>query len=351
MTHDQTDSADSAALRQALDRVDEPLYIVRDGEIDFVNRQLLELTGYERDELIGEVPTKLHHDEDLEERRRRLELLREDPDRTSVRWVCRLVSKRGAELPIQLEQSLVEQTAQAEEFVCRVQDIRQKAQQEQKLNILTRALRHNIRNQMNLVVGHATTLQEIDDPSYRTAAETIEAVGEQVINLANKARKAQEHLDIPAEEECQVDLVETAALVVQKFEIKHPRATVTTAFPERAVAFAPPSVEVALMELMENAAIHHESGAGPVRVVIEQDSETTAIHVDDECPPIPEAVIDTIERGEEQALRHNDGLGLWIARWIADTVNGDLRFGRREDGAGNRVRLRFKRLKSTNSEL
>lgn len=350
MTQDQTDPTDNAALQQALDQVNDALYIVSDGQIDVVNQQLLELTGYDRQELADKSPTKLHHDENLDERRRRLELLREDPTRESVRWFCRLVSKTGAELPIRLEQSLVAETGPTGGFVCRVQDIRQEAQQEQKLNILTRALRHNIRNQMNLVVGHATTLQESDDPSYRTAAKTIQNVGEQVINLANKARKAQEHLGVPSEKECQVELVGTASLVVEKFEIKQPRAAVTTEFPEHAHAFAPPSVEVALIEVMENAAIHHESGNGPVHLVIEQDSETAAIHVDDGCSPISDAVIDTIERGEEKALRHNDGLGLWIAQWIADIVNGDLQFGRRPDGAGNRVTLRFKSLQSTSQD-
>ena len=343
MTRDQSSSVDRAALLGALDQVQASLYIVTEREIQMVNHQLLDLTGYDREELLGESPTKLYHEETLDERRRRLTLLREDDQRRSIEWFCRLVSKSGTELPVRVEQTLVD----GEAIVCRVQDVRQEQQQEQQLNILTRALRHNIRNQMNLVVGHATTLQELDDPRYRTAAETIEDVGKRVISLADKARRAQEHLDIPPEEECRVELVEMATLVVEKFEIKQPQASVTTEVPERAPALAPPSVEVALMELMENAAVHHESGAGPVRVVIERTAETTAVHVEDECEPIPDAVIDTLERGEEQPLRHNDGLGLWIARWIAETVNGDLSFDRRADGSGNRVTLQFKSLDST----
>jgi len=340
MTQDQPETD---ALLAALDQAQDGLYVVTDGTIRTANRQLLDLTGYDREELLGQSPTTFFHEEGREERKRRLALLREDAQRESVEWVCRFVSNGGTELPIRLKQTLVERDT----IVCRAADVRQVEQQEQKLNILTRALRHNIRNQMNLVVGHATTLQELDDPSYRTAAETIEDVGERVITIADKARKAQEHLDIPPDEDCRVELVEMATLVVEKVSIKHPQTTVTTEFPERALALAPPSSEVALMEVMENATIHHESGAGPVRVGIERDSETTAIHVEDECGPIPGEVIETIDRGEEQPLQHNDGLGLWIARWIADTVNGDLQFGRREDGTGNRVTLRFESLDST----
>jgi two-component sensor histidine kinase len=82
-------------------------------------------------------------------------------------------------------------------------------------------------------------------------------------------------------------------------------------------------------------------------VCIQRDAEPTAVHDDDECEPIPQEVIETINHGEEQPLRHNDGLGLWIVKWIADTVDGELSFSRREDTAGNRVTLRFQRLEST----
>lgn len=343
MTADQPQQPNRELCLQALDQARNGLYIVSDGTLETVNQQLLELTGYDREELLGKPPERLYHEESIDERHRRLQLLRED-DRESVSWACRFVTKSGTELPIQLEQTLVEGATDA--VIGRVRDVREEDRQEQKLEILTRALRHNIRNQMNLAVGHAETLQEIEQTDYRTAAEQIEEVGKRVISLADKARKAQQHLDVPPEEECRINLVDSAALVVDKFRIKQAQTTVETAFPERAPAVAPPSFEVALMELMENAATHHESGAGPVRVSIDREQGTTAIHVEDECEPVPPAVIDTIDRGEEQPLRHNDGLGLWIARWIADTVNGELVFSRLEDESGNRVTLRFESLDS-----
>lgn len=337
-------TTEPAVLKQALDQVDEALYVLKDGQFETVNQPLLELTGYGRDKLLGESPEQVYHPEAVDEHQRHVQWLQESGD-DSVEWFCRVVTKGGTELPVRVEQTAAtagDDTA----IVGRIQDIRQEVQQEQKLNILTRALRHNIRNQMNLVVGHANTLQEIDDPNYRTAAETVEEVGRRVINLADKARKAHEHLDVPPEEDCRVELVEMSTLVVEKFGIKQPSSAVTTDLPDRAPALAPPSVDVALIELMENAAIHHQSGSGPVTVRIETEAETTALHVEDECEPIPDEVVDIVDRGEEQPLQHNEGLGLWIARWITDIVNGELTFERREDDTGNRVSLRFETLES-----
>ena len=337
-------TTDPAVLRHALDQTSEALYVYTDGQFTMVNQPLLELTGYEREELVGKPAEAVYHPEAAEEHQRHVQWLR-DADDDAVEWFCRFVSRGGAELPVRVEQSIVTDD-ESPRIVGRVEDIRQEVQQEQKLDILTRALRHNIRNQMNLVVGHASTLQEIDDPNYRTAAETVEEVGRRVINLADKARKAHEHLDVPPEEECRVELVETASLVVEKFGIKQPASTVTTDLADRAPALAPPSVDVALMELMENAAIHHPSGSGPVTVRIDAGPETTALHVEDECDPIPDEVVEIVDRGEEQPLQHNEGLGLWIARWITDIVNGELTFERREDGTGNRVSLEFETLDS-----
>ncbi len=342
--NEEHSTTEDAVLRQALDQAEDALYVSEDGAFETVNQPLLALTGYQREELLGEPVTRVYHPDAVAERKRHAQFL-DESEEDSVEWFCRFVSKSGTELPVRVEQTAVT-TDDSTAIVGRVEDIRQESQQEQKLNILTRALRHNIRNQMNLVVGHAATLQEIEDPSYRTAAEKVEEVGKRVINLADKARKAHEHLDVPPEEDCRVELVEMSTLVVEKFGIKQPASRVTTEFPDRAPALAPPSVDVALMELMENAAVHHPSSSGPVTVRIERTPEKTAIHVEDECEPIPEEVVEIVDRGEEQPLRHNEGLGLWIARWITDIVNGDLTFARREDDIGNRVSLEFETLDS-----
>jgi PAS domain S-box-containing protein len=345
MTQNTSDGAGRHRYLQALDQVSDALYIVTDGAIDAVNGELTTLTGYDRSELVGESPTVLFHDDNLDERTHRLQLLRGDSETDSVTWTTRFVTKHGTELPVELECTLLQtEDGTDSDFVVRARDTREQNQQEQKLDILNRALRHNIRNQMNVIIGNAAVLQDQDDPSHRTAAETIEAVGEDVINLSEKARKAQEYLDMPPDEECNVDLSSTAKLAVQKFDIKFPNATVTVDIPESAMALAPPSYEIALLELMENATVHHPSGSGPVAVSVERTDETVTLRVRDECAPIADAVIETVQRGEEDPLEHNEGLGLWIVKWMTDTVEGELTFQRRDDGVGNEVTVVFKSL-------
>jgi PAS domain S-box-containing protein len=343
---------DAERYARALDEATDALYVVDGtGTIDVVNEAFLQLTGYERNELAGKDPRTVLHDDDVAEAKHRLTLLCNDETTDSESWLARFVTKNGTEFPVELEYTLL---TGADDtycgFVGRARDVRQQTQQDQKLDILNRALRHNIRNQMNVVLTHATTLQEIDDPNYRTAAATIESVSQNVVNLSEKARKAQDRIEIPSEQDCQIDLVETTEYAIRKFAIKYPNTTVTTELPARAPALAPPSVEGALVELMENATVHHPSGNGPVDVEITTRDGTVSIHVKDACEPIPEAVVETVQRGTEDPLQHNDGLGLWIVRWVADTVRGELSFEQRSDTPGNDVTLTFEALNESVTE-
>lgn len=337
-----TTALDPEAIRRALDVSTDPLYIASGADVlVHTNAAFQDLCGYHEEELLGAPPTLLYDESSQAEREKRLQLLARDETTETMEWTTRLTTKSNAEIPVELHYRQVQLDDGDAYFIGRVSDLRQQTQLRQKLDILHRVLRHNIRNKMNIIVSNAVTLQEIEDPQYRTAAETIESVGQEIIDRSDKARRAQNHLEIPADEDCRVDLVTLTKHAIRKFEISFPNTDVTVTVPTEAQALAPPSFEVALVELLENAVIHHPSGEGPVDVQIEAVDGDFVVHVRDECEPFPSDTIATIQRGEEVPLQHTEGLGLWIVRWMADTVGAELRFDRREDDTGNVVTLRF----------
>lgn len=328
-----------------LEMATDPLYVVTDGVLETVNGPFVDLTGYDRCELVGMSAEELVHEDDLAEWGHRFELFVESDTTDEERLVGRIISKNGSEIPVECRLSLLgSESTDGRKVVGRVRDLREQRQQDKKLDVLNRALRHNIRNEMNVVVGKATQLKTVDDEGYRTAAEKIEEVGRRVINLSEKARLAQEHIGIPADEDCRLELVEVVEHVIMKFGIEYPDATIETDLPADVSARAPPSFEVALQELLENAVIHHPSGDGPVTVEITSDEQHVDIRIIDECDPIPSQIQRTINRGSEEPLQHNDGLGLWIVKWAVETVGGTLCFQRRTDDLGNVVTLTFERI-------
>lgn len=332
-------SVDRAMLETATD----PLWAI-DGEGTFtaINRAFLELTGYTRAELLGTDPAVLFRD-DGEEWTYRIRLLEDGEPGATEEWSGRLWTKNGAEVPVGWS-CRASETDDGRVIVGRVEDRRETRQQDRKLNVLNRVLRHNIRNQVNVVLGKASLLQEIDDEGYRTAAEKIEEMSEEIINISDKARRAQQHIDVPVDAECRIDLVEPTEQAVRTFGIKEPTATVRSDLPPTAPARAPPSVDIAIQELLENAVVHNPAPEPSATVTIDVDGAWTRLRVVDECDPIPAEVRETIGRGSEQPLHHNDGLGLWIVKWITESVDGDLSFGRRDDDEGNVVTLSFETL-------
>lgn len=339
--HSRGRSTDEQQVARAmLDVTTDPVFAI-DPEEGFtrINEAFLSLTGYEREQLLGRDPSTLIHAEDREEWTQRLEVLAQESASTSERWVSRLVSQYGTAIPVEWQIQ-----SAGEMLVGRATDEREDEHQKRKLEVLNRALRHNIRNQMNIVIGKATTLQDVDDEGYRTAAAQIEEIGKNVVNISDKARRAQEHVEIPPDEECQIEVTDAIETVVTQFAISYPGATVRTTLPEGAPARAPPSFDVALSELLENAVIHHPSDGGEIEVACRTDDQWVHVEVRDECEPVPQQVRETIHRGTEQPLHHNDGLGLWIVRWVVDAVDGELAFDRRSDPPGNVVRLSFERI-------
>lgn len=327
----------STAYRQLAELSNDALFATDgDGRFEAANEAFLALVGYDRAELLGMPVTDVLAADAVADWEQRVSLLRAESAGESDAWSTRLVTNSGTEVPVTLR--LSERPAAGVAAI--VTDERERNRREQKLTILNRVLRHNIRNRMNIVLGHAATLQDVDDDGYRTRAEQIEAVGNEVVALSEKARKAHKHLDIPDDEECRIDLVSVTDQVVTRFGISYAGADVRIDLPDDARARAPPAYEVALTELLENAVVHHPSENGPASVSVDRTDDSYAVCVRDECPPIPESVVECLERGE-QPLDHNEGLGLWIVQWVVETVNGDIAFARRPDDSGNAVTLTF----------
>ena len=329
------------AYRALVESATDALFVVDGtGRFDIVNGEFLDLVGYDRDDLLGTDVRALLHDDDVSAWEQRVNLLEHGEMTETDTWSARVRTSHATVIAVDFRLSVLDADGGAG-LVGIARDTRERQRREQRLNVLNRALRHNIRNRMNVILGRAEMLQEIDDEGYRTAAEQIERVGQEMINVSNKARKAHKHPDVPADEDCRIDLVAPTEQVLRKFAISYPDADTTANLPDEARALAPPSYEVALMELLENAVVHHPSGNGPVTVDIETDDDRVGVHVTDECEPIPDSVVETLDQGTEQPLHHNEGIGLWIVEWVAETVGGDLGFDRRADGDGNVVTLRF----------
>ncbi len=213
-------------------------------------------------------------------------------------------------------------------------DVTREREREQRLEVLNRVLRHNLRNEMTVILGFADFIAErADDAEVREWAETIAESGRSLSDIGEKARE----FDKLRKREPDLGPVDVDALVEgvrQDLDASFPGADVeydvrTERSPHADAGF----LRVALQNLLENA-VEHGANSGdaadhddtPVSLVITDDGDAVRIDVRDDGPGIPEAEYRPVMAGEESALNHGSGIGLWIVKWCVEAVGGELRF-------------------------
>ncbi len=332
-----------------VEEAEEMLYMLdSDGRFTFINDAMSETTGYEKDELVGDSLDRLLADEDAETGRARINRLLSVDETTSETWTATILTKDDNRIPAELHFSVLGDDGDLDGIVGVARDIRERKRREQKLQVMTRVLRHNIRNKLGLVMGKAELLRTraTDDDydfDFETVIETatqIEANARQMVELSEKVRTIQERIRAVPETDHRTDVATYARRVVTEFRANHPEVSLSIDAPESAYARVPDSYEVALSELIENGIEHYEGDGHPsvhIQVYLEGGEVVTAVL--DECSQIPEAERRVLREEEETDLSHSAGVGLWLVYWVTRVVEGDLRF--EYDGTGNRVELAF----------
>jgi signal transduction histidine kinase len=237
-------------------------------------------------------------------------------------------------------------------------DVSDRVRQRQRIEVLNRALRHNIRNDAGTILGVAELLS--DDDRDADAGEfvtepiaTVEAAARDLVAVGRKAREVDQLLsDAGGVERVTVAAVVDDAVtdVTRGGPAVAERDIAVSVAPDLAVHTERAVLRLVLKNLVENALEHgaptrtdggqrvdgdpdtsRESAVdAPVRVsarTVRVDGErAVAVTVADDGPGIPEAELSAVEAGSETALRHGSGLGLWVVDWGVRTLGGTVEY-------------------------
>ncbi|GAA0210829.1 sensor histidine kinase [Halobaculum roseum] len=186
--------------------------------------------------------------------------------------------------------------------------------------VLNRVIRHNLRNDMSVIRGHARLMaEELDDDS---AGDVVLDHVDSLLELSEKARTLDRiRAAEPDHESIQVStLVERVAGGVAA---RYPAASVSVKSDTAVTADVLPSFGRAVEELVENA-VEHGGEEPTVTVAVETSPGAVEVRVVDDGPGLPEYEVNVLNAGRESPLLHGSGLGLWLARWVATGHGGSL---------------------------
>jgi len=217
-----------------------------------------------------------------------------------------------------------------------LRDITDRQTREQRLTVLNRILRHNVRNDLDIVLAYA---DRIADEEIRTG---IRESTSDLLELSKKVRDATEVMTESTEAPEAVDLADVAKTVVDRFRADDESADLSLVCPEEVLISSHRAVvREALSELVENSLVHTSMDSPHVEVrVREMSDRTVEISVADDGPGLPERERDILAAGTETQLKHGQGIGLWFVNWAVTQLGGDLQFEENDpDGSIVTIRL------------
>lgn len=248
---------------------------------------------------------------------------------------------------------------------------RQLREREQRLEVLNRVMRHNVRNEMVVVLNYAELVEEmVDNDRIQQMARKMYDAGNELTALSDKARQIENVMGEDTHPR-RLDLTGIVEDVVRETRDAYPDVTLDVTLPADtedgdrdagspdsdadaatvATVSALPAIRRAVENVVENACKHNDSDEPTVEVTIAPTEEAPAgttpdersspdearslpggvpgtggvrLSVIDDGPGIPEQEHAVLKEGRETALEHGSGLGLWLVYWVVDRSGGAL---------------------------
>ncbi|MFC7045984.1 sensor histidine kinase [Halobacteriaceae archaeon GCM10025711] len=216
-------------------------------------------------------------------------------------------------------------------------DVTERLTREQRLSVLSRVLRHNLRNEMNVVYGYADGLS-VESPADEAAVDLIKRKALTLVEQGSKAREIQEFLENGNPGGDPVDIGAAVRSVVARTRDAYPDVAFELDLPDEETA-CPAVVESVVENLVTNAAKHNTDPDPVVSVTARRDGADVVVAVVDNGPGIPREERAVLESGRETSLEHGSGLGLWFVTWAVDHADGSVSFEEADPGSAVTVRL------------
>ncbi|WP_418280768.1 histidine kinase N-terminal 7TM domain-containing protein [Halorubrum sp. DTA98] len=297
-----------------------------DGLIRYVSPSVERLLGYEPAAVEGRSAIDFVHDDDRQEIQRTVEQAFE----TGTTQVSehRFAHANGNWRTFEtVVERLRERT---DEVVITGTDVTGRRRYEQRLQVLNRVLRHDLKNDVNVISGYADLLRDHVDETGRTHLDVIDRKTRTLTRLSDQAREIDRALH-SGEELNDIDLAELVPGLCDSLATSFPETTVTVSTPTDAVVRVDALIESAIRNVLENAVSHNDRESPAVDVVVDADGTGYRVVVRDDGPGVPDRERQVFSEGRETPLEHASGLGLWLVHWIVTESGGELEIGSRED--------------------
>ena len=220
-----------------------------------------------------------------------------------------------------------------------------------RLSVLDRVLRHNLRNKLTVVAGNTELLADrrgdLPEETIEDIVDSIDDAVADLLDLTEAARQFHRSIQPTDQAGTAVDLSGLIGEVVAAARKQHPDADIESDVPESVTAIVPSTLRLSLDGIIENAVQYATDDEPRVAVTVSDRPEegVVEVRIGDDGPGIPERERDALRRGGETPLEHLQGITLWLVSWAVRGVGGEFHI-RDRDPSGTVVVLRLPRVEA-----
>ncbi|WEL18974.1 Signal transduction histidine kinase, contains PAS domain [Halorhabdus sp. SVX81] len=211
----------------------------------------------------------------------------------------------------------------------RFEDVTDRRTREQRIQVLNRVIRHNLRNDLDAIRGFAEPIRDGELPAAE-ASQYVDRIGtlaSGLVELADAVERSERVLTEARLDREACDLV----AIVRSVADGGVDGDITLDTPASVKLRSDrDAIELVVVELLENAVTHTDRETPSVTIRVRSTAAGGRIEVADDGPGIPPEERAVLLDGEETPVRHGSGIGLWLVYWTVTRLGGDLSFGDRE---------------------
>jgi PAS domain S-box-containing protein len=321
------DRGDDSIYREYFERSPIGVFVVNGaGAYVDVNETACEMVGYSREELLSmSIPDLVGSDTAAE-----IGSFAAVKARGRVRDETRLVRASGEAIDVLLDAAQIDD----DRYVAYVKDITKRKRAERKLEsqrdeleVLNKILRHDVRNDLQLVTAYVDLIAErVTDEQVAAYLQTVSSSAEHAVELTQTAG---EMADVLLLDDDATRPTHLPVVLVSEID------AVRESFPGAEVVLETdiPAVDVRANELLgsvfrnllKNAVQHNDTDAPVVTVEARRTDAGVTVRFADDGPGIPDRLKAAVTRdgfcGEQSG---GSGVGLYLVSTLAENYGGDL---------------------------
>ena len=204
---------------------------------------------------------------------------------------------------------------------------RQLETQRDNLDVLNQVVRHDIRNDLQLIAAYAEMLDgDLDDES-QSHLDVIARSTDNAIELTTTARDLAETMLQADANRRPVPLARTLDGQIDRLLSAEPATVVSvTGNLPRVHVLADDLLEAVFRNLLKNAVQHNDTEEPEISIETAVDDETVTVRIADNGPGVSDAHKSQIfGRGEQGLESSGTGIGLYLVDTLVDRYGGDIR--------------------------